>query len=145
MGRGRHVRPSRTRTSWEALERVKDGAPRGSGPGAEAFPYGARASALVKARQDDESVRLQQIEQSVRKAGKKNTADSPVSDGAGERVFRDQPDGEIERRDEASPQTFLTRFVPRVDSPYIVRCEVAEGDGEGHFFLRSEARTADQG
>ena len=86
----------------------------GLGSGAETLPYGARASALVKADQDDDSVRLREVEQSVRETGKKDEANTPVSDGARKRLFRDEPDGEVERRDEPNSEAFLLRLVPRV-------------------------------
>ena len=76
---------------------------------------------------------------------KEDPASAPIDGRAGKWMLRNEPYSEVKGGNELGPETFLLYFVPRVDSLDVVRREVPEDDGEAHFFLRSEARTAGQG
>ena len=117
----------------------------GLGSRPDALPNLSRALALMKTGQDDDSLGLGEVEEGVREAVEEDPANAPIDGRAGEWMLRYEPDSQVKRGDEPGPETILPNFVPRVDSLDVVSREVPEDDGEAHFFLRREARTAGQG
>ena len=94
---------------------------------------------------DDDVFGPGKVEDGVWEAVQKDPANVPIYDGARERVLRDERDGKVKGCDEPRTEALLPQLVPRVDGLDIFRRKVAEDDGEGHFFFKSEARTAGQG